>query len=295
MTSYTNQHPSSSGLAAISVTPDIRIFYDVIPPLPVDPQRPILVLSNSLAATISLWDEFIAAFANTHTIVRYDARFHGASPLSRDADFDYTDGAKMEDLADDVIALLDHLKIHSPVGAFIGLSIGAGVGVVLASRYPLRFNRFVIVGTRLHSTPDDAKRFQQRIESINSRGVQAQAEQSVERWFGGEWIRANPNRSTAIVNMVASTSVQGFTASVGALQTLDLRGNIASIKEAGHGRKLLFVVGEKDAPLVQEETRWLAAEAGSEVIVVGGAGHIVNVEQPEKFHQVVRSYLRQSL
>ncbi|KAK7416596.1 hypothetical protein QQX98_005067 [Neonectria punicea] len=295
MASSTNHHPSSSGLATISVTPDIRIFYDVTPPLPVHPQRPILVLSNSLAATTALWDDFVGAFANTHTIVRYDARFHGASPLSHNADFDYTDGIKMKDLADDVIALLDHLKIQSPVEAFIGLSIGAGVGVVLASQYPSRFNRFVIVGTRSHSAPGDAERFQQRIESINSQGVQAQAEQSIQRWFSGEWILANPERATAVVDMVASTSVQGFTASVGALRTLDLRGNIANIKEAGHGKKLLFVVGEKDAPLVQEETRWLAAKAGSEVIVIPGAGHIVNVEQPGKFHQVVQAYIQQSL
>ncbi|KAF5010118.1 hypothetical protein FDECE_3704 [Fusarium decemcellulare] len=285
---------TTTGLANISNDPGISLFYDITPALPIDPHRPVLVLSNSLAATVGLWDEFVASFKSTHTIIRYDARFHGKSPLSN-GDFDYAKGQTIEDLADDVIKLLDSLQVLGPVEAFIGLSIGAGVGVVLAARHASRFKRFIIVGTRSHGTPTDAERFQARIDAIKSLGVQAQAQESLERWFDADWIAANPARSAAIVDIAATTPVEGFVASVAALKSLDVRPYAREVSTRGDGKKLLFVVGEKDAPVVVDDTRQLAQAAGSEVVVVPGAGHIVNVQQPERFHELVRNYLQSSI
>ena len=39
------------------------------------------------------------------------------------------------------------------------------------------------------------------------------------------------------------------------------------------------------------DTKALAEIAGSRVVVVKEAGHIVNVQQPERFHEVIRSKL----
>ena len=204
-------------------------------------------------------------------------------------------GVTRDYAAEDVIALIDSLGITDPVEAFIGLSIGAGVGVVLASQYPSRFNRFIIVGTRSHGAPSDAERFQERIKHMKLHGPQVQAQQSLERWFDADWISANPERAAAIVDMIVATPIEGFTVSVSALTTMELREHIRAVKESVNGKRLLFVVGEKDAPLVREETQWLAEQAGSEIVVVLGAGHIVNVQQPERFHEIVRNYLQTSI
>lgn len=286
--------PSSTGFAVVSTSPDIRIFYSVTSSLPIDPSRPVIVLSNSLAATTELWDAFTAEFSSTHTIVRYDARFHGQSPLSTTDNFDYKKGHSIDDLADDVIKVLDTLGITDSPPTFIGLSIGGGVGVSLAARYPSRFSSFIIVGSRSHAAPGDTARMAERADFCRSHGARAQAEQSVERWFGKAWPAASAeNKATAtkVADIVVQTPVEGFEASAAALNKMDLRGQAASIKQQGDGGRVLFVVGANDGPLVVDESRQLAETTGSHLEVVEDCGHIVNVQQPDKFHAIVREWL----
>jgi pimeloyl-ACP methyl ester carboxylesterase len=72
---------TSSGLVPLPSDPSVSIYYSVDGPS--DGSKPIIALSNSLAATTHLWDDFVATFRDEYTIVRYDARFHGNSPLSK--------------------------------------------------------------------------------------------------------------------------------------------------------------------------------------------------------------------
>ncbi|CAK7223155.1 hypothetical protein SCUCBS95973_005082 [Sporothrix curviconia] len=300
--------PSTTGFATVSTQPDVRLFYSVTPPaLPLDPARPVIVLSSSLAASTELWDAFTAAFAPTHTIVRYDARFHGRSPLSSTSDYDYKTGHTIDDLADDVIVVLDTLGIgaqHAP--AFVGLSIGGGVGVSLAARYPDRFGSFVIVGTRSHAAPGDAARMAERAAFYKTHGARAQAEQSVVRWFGTTWPSASPaNAAKAkhVADIVEQTPLEGFVASAAALNRMDLREQAAAIgkrqrqspsaTEGNRNNKtnVLFVVGADDGALVVAESKQLAAAAGSPLEVVAECGHIVNVQQPARFHELVRAWI----
>ena len=291
----TPSHPASStGFAAVSTSPDVRLFYSVTPALPLNPARPVVVLSNALAATASLWDAFVAEFSRSHTVVRYDARFHGQSPLSSTADYDYTAGHSIDDLADDVIAILDTLQISS-ADAFVGLSIGGGVGVSLAARYPERFGAFVIVSTRSHaSLPDDADRFTERISVYREQGAQAQAEQTVLRWFGADWVAANQDTADHVTESVAQTPVEGILSSTAALTRLDLREQAAAIgrrHRQGQPRNVLFVAGANDAQQVRTESQQLATAAASPLTLVPNSGHIVSVQQPARFHDIVRAWL----
>ncbi|OAA54252.1 hypothetical protein SPI_08871 [Niveomyces insectorum RCEF 264] len=54
---------------------------------------------------------------------------------------------------------------------------------------------------------------------------------------------------------------------------------------------MLYVVGAQDNALVVDESRALAAATGSRLEVVPACGHIVNVQQPEAFHALVRAWL----
>ncbi|CAK7236356.1 hypothetical protein SBRCBS47491_009610 [Sporothrix bragantina] len=290
---------STTGFATVSTQPDIRLFYSVTPALPFDPARPVIVLSNSLAASTELWDAFTAAFALTHTIVRYDARFHGRSPLSTTPDFDYKAGHSIDDLADDVIVVLDTLGVsaqHAP--AFVGLSVGGGVGVSLAARYPTRFASFVIVGSRSHAAPGDAARMAERAAFYESHGARAQAEQSIVRWFGTEWPTLSPDneaKAKHVADIVEQTPLEGFLASAAALNNMDLREQVVAIGKRqsteGNKKNVLFVVGSDDGALVVAESKQLAAVAGSPLEVVAECGHIVNVQQPARFHELVRAWI----
>ncbi|MGW7369599.1 alpha/beta fold hydrolase [Streptomyces sp. NPDC054841] len=72
-------------------------------------------------------------------LVRYDARGHGRSTgAAVDTDYTYVS------LADDLLALLDHLDADQPVNA-IGASMGCATVLHAAVRAPERFGRLVLL------------------------------------------------------------------------------------------------------------------------------------------------------
>lgn len=278
---------SRSGLVPVSNDGDIQIFYQTDGPL--DGTRPIVLLSNSLAASIHLWDGLVAEFSESVSFVRYDSRFHGRSPLSQDPEFDYNAGHSMDELAQDVILLLNHLQINR-VQLAVGLSIGAGVVLIAGTNEPQRFEHILVVGTRAQSPPGAGKAFDDRIVFARERGTQALARQSLERWFPASWIENNPTKASDLETMVGDQNLSGYIASVSALRALDLYPAARKSRDKHLGGLFTFIAGEKDDDIPDESKR-LAEIAGSRLIIIPNTGHIVNVQSPEVFHNMVRDAL----
>jgi pimeloyl-ACP methyl ester carboxylesterase len=96
---------------------------------------PVLVLSNSLGTTLAIWDEQAPALSERFRLLRYDHRGHGGSPVPPGP-------YKIEDLARDVLVLLDRLEVER--FSFCGLSIGGMVGMWLVGEAPERFESLVL-------------------------------------------------------------------------------------------------------------------------------------------------------
>ena len=80
---------------------------------------PPLLMSNSLGATLEMWEPQMAALAPRFRVVRYDTRGHGGSEVPRGP---YT----IDDLGNDALGLLDALGIAR--AHFCGLSWAARSG-----------------------------------------------------------------------------------------------------------------------------------------------------------------------
>jgi len=54
----------------------------------------------------------------------------------------------------------------------------------------------------------------------------------------------------------------------------------------------LLVVGDRDSPVIRRIVDTLATSiAGSDVVVIRGAGHMVNMERPSEFNRVLLDFL----
>lgn len=276
-----------TGFVSVSSTSNIRLYYSVDGPL--DASRKIIVLSNSLAATTHLWDDLTSVFDKEYSIIRYDMRFHGQSPLPTDKNFDYAAGHSMEDLADDLIALLDHLSVRK-VSLAVGLSIGAGVVLIAGARNPDRFEHVLVAGTKARAPPGADALYDARIEFGRENGSFALGQQSVRRWFPEEWIRENPEKAATIERIVGGQSMSGFTASAAALRQLDLWPIVRHIGARGDGSRFTFVAGEHDSDIPQDSAL-LANASGSNVVIIKNAGHIVHIQQPEVIYGIIKKTL----
>ncbi|MCB5179005.1 alpha/beta fold hydrolase [Streptomyces antimicrobicus] len=102
-------------------------------------------------------------------LVRYDARGHGRS-TGRAVAADYTYAS----LADDLLALLDHLRATGPVDA-IGASMGCGTVLHAAVRAPARFSRLVLLlpPTAWETRPAYARANRSAADTVEREGADA--------------------------------------------------------------------------------------------------------------------------
>ena len=243
------------------------------------PDRPAVVLSNSLGSTHRMWDAQLDALNEHFTVVRYDTRGHGASPVPAGP-------YSIDDLTDDLIALLDRLDIER--AHIVGLSLGGMTALRLAARNPERVGRMALLCTAAHLPPAHAWR--ERAALVRAQGSAAVAAAVVSRWFTAAHLTARPDIRDHYQQMVAATPPQGYAACCEAIAEHDVRQDLSGI-----GAPTLAIAGADDIatpPACLEEIA--AAVPGSKLLVVEHAAHLANAEQPDIITPALIAHLEQS-
>ena len=238
---------------------------------------PWLVLSNSLATNLSMWDEQAAALKRSFHVLRYDQRGHGGTdaPAGR-----YT----FDLLIADALGLLDALAI--PHAHFGGLSMGGATALGLAVRHADRIDRAIICDSGCASTPASSQQWEERIAAARKGGMEAMVDSTMARWFPPEIITANPPYLDKVRAMIRATPVEGFIGCAAALANHDFRSAVATAT-----RPLLFVVGEKDGPQPAAMRDMHQKVPSSRYVELPGAGHISNMDRPALFTKAIAEFL----
>jgi 3-oxoadipate enol-lactonase len=235
-----------------------------------DEAAPVLVLANSLAATLEMWDAQVPALTERFRTLRYDHPGHGYSGA------DEIDG--IESLARGVLQLLDDLELERV--SFCGLSIGGAVGMRLALDAPTRFERLVLACTSARFGPPEF--WQQRADLVRAEGVAAVADVVLERWFTPAFPDVQRFRE-----MFLATDDETYAQCCEAIRDWDARDALHVV------RSPTLVISAADDPSTPPEHQALIAEAipGARLETIPGARHLANVEFPEPFNRAVLSFL----
>jgi len=238
---------------------------------------PWLVLLNSLATDLHMWDEQAEQLRDRYRVLRYDQRGHGLTeaPPGR-----YT----FELLIDDIIALMDALGVKR--AHWCGISMGGATGMGAVQKHPDRFDRLIICDTPGQSTPATAAQWEERIASAQKGGMQAQLESTIARWFPSETVKANPPHLDKLRKMIMNTPVNGFVGGSAALANHDFRPGMRGVK-----RPVLYMCGEKDGHNAATMRLMQQEFPASKYIELPGAGHISNMDQPALFIKAAREFL----
>ena len=239
---------------------------------------PVVVLSNSLGTTHRMWDAQLAAFEDRFRVVRYDTRGHGASPVP---DGPYA----IDDLADDLVALLDRLGVER--AHLVGLSLGGMTAMRVAARDPERVDRLVLLCTGIQLPP--ASSWTDRAATVRAHGSGAVAEAVVQRWFTPAFLTAHPDVRSASEAMVARTPAEGYAGCCEAIATLDLHDDLASITAA-----TLAIAGADDPATPPAMLEEIAAQVkNGHLLVVSRAAHLANAERPDIITPAIIEHLEQ--
>ncbi|MGJ8595013.1 3-oxoadipate enol-lactonase [Sulfitobacter sp.] len=239
---------------------------------------PWLILSNSLGADQSMWDEQIAFLSASYKVLRYDTRGHGQSDVPNGP---YT----FDDLVGDVIGLMDALSIET--AHFMGLSMGGMTGLGLALRHPDRITKVVCADGRADAPAPFVGMWDQRMAAVKEGGLEAIADGTLGSWLTEDWRAANPARTKSVRDMVTATNVDGYVACCKALQKLDYLKSLGDVKIP-----VLFVGGSEDVGASPETMGAMAAATpGGRYVEIANAAHVANINAPEAFNDAIKGFL----
>ena len=242
---------------------------------------PVVVLSHSLAANLSMWDWQMPVLEDFR-VVRYDTRGHGGTdaPVG-----EYT----LEMLADDLFGFLDALNLDTV--HYVGLSMGGMIGQTAALKDQSRFLSLGLCDTSSVVPLAGKEAWTERINVARAEGMEAVMPSTIERWFSPEYQKSESGEVDKIREMIRSTPVDGFCGCCHAIMGLDLTDQLSVIT-----LPTLLVVGEDDPGTPVSAHEVIQGEiVGSELIVLPGARHFSNDEQQGAFNKAISIFLKAQL
>jgi 3-oxoadipate enol-lactonase len=259
-------------------------------------RHPAIVLLHGYPFDRSMWREQID-FLSTHgyRVVAPDLRGFGESvaqtsvcePSEIDHRLKSVPLTTMDDMARDVAALMDELKIDQAVVG--GLSMGGYVALEFAKLFPARLDGLVLAGTRAPADSEQERqaRFQQ-VEQMFAKGMSGIAEASLPKLLAPWTLAEKPEVVARIREMILRSDPKGASAAQRGMAARrdysdDLPGiNVPTLVIVGRDDPIRPVA---DAEFMHDRIR------ESRLEIIEDAAHMTNMEQPEVFNAALLNFL----
>jgi pimeloyl-ACP methyl ester carboxylesterase len=253
---------------------DIEMAYDDVG------SGPVVVLLHGYPFNRSMWREQSEALSASNRVITPDLRGHGATSVTSEL-------ATMEEMARDVLALLDKLGINRITLG--GLSMGGYVTLAFYRRFPLRVRALILADTRPQADTPDAKRNrEEQAQKILKEGMESIVDDFLKKVLTPATISEKPETVARVREMITKTDPQG---AANALRGMAARPNQTDFLEAIFVPALILVGSEDqltpptDAELMHRQIR------GSRISIMESAAHLSNLERPIEFNLALRSFL----
>lgn len=264
--------PPENSVASVDVD-GLRIAYEL------EGKGPPLVFLHGFFGDHRVWRHQLD-LADQFTVVAWDAPGCGGSSLPPPS-------FQMADYADTLARFIGSLGLARP--HLVGNSFGGTLALELAIRHPTIARSLVPANSYAGwsgSFPQEvvATRLSQSLPDL-----ELPAEQVVAKWIPAFVTTAAPASAVEELGTIISDfDPDGMRVMIRALAEADLRQGLSGIT-----LPTLLIWGGQDvrSPIsVGEDLR--ARIPGSRLVVIDGAGHLSQVEAPERFNAEVRAFLR---
>ncbi|MFM7705525.1 MAG: alpha/beta fold hydrolase, partial [Rubrivivax sp.] len=242
---------------AEAVVAGVRIHYEI------EGQGPPLVLTAGQGTGPEARAAWLGGLARSHRVLSYDQRGTGRSERTRQ-------GQSMQELSDDIVALMDHAGIER--AHVVGVSTGTGKATALAARHPERVERLVLAAPWTHA---DASL--QTLQAMRKAAARTMPPDHYVHFnalliYPPEYRRANAARFQAPAEqaLLAPQDAPGIAARLDAILAFDARPLYGVL------RCPTLVVGARDDLVMPCWHAREAAEriAGARLALLDGGGHL---------------------
>ena len=166
---------------------------------------PPLFLIHGIGAARDVWRFVTPALTEHFTVVSYDLRGHGTSPMP-DGEFG------LEDLVKDLERVRERAGFEQ--AHFAGHSLGGMIGPAYARAHPGRVLSLGLLSTAAGRTEDDSAKVWAVVRAMEDKGIEQVLETLVERWYTDAFVDARPDvvqrRLRQVVDMDAGVFMNVF-------------------------------------------------------------------------------------
>ena len=241
----------------------VNLYYEV------HGDGPVLLLSHGYSATSEMWRDQVATLSRSHKVIVWDMRGHGRSDSPNDQS-EYSHEKSVDDMAE----LLDVVGVERAIVA--GLSLGGYMSLAFHLAHPERVRALIIIDTGPGFKSDDAR------QRWNAHALEILSKLAAE---GLSYLSSTTRERSTSSHQSADGLMR---AALGMLTQRD-----ASVIKSLPNIKVptLIVVGENDVQFHNAANYMAEKIPKARKIVIPGAGHAVNIDQPVIFNKAVCDFL----
>ena len=229
---------------------------------------PAILLSHGYGATMRMWDGQVAAFAERWRLILWDMRGHGQSGDPRDPAA-YSQALSVADM----IAVLDACGVERAIIG--GLSLGGVMSLAFHLAHPERMRALMLFDTGPgFRNPETRRQWNSRAEA-RARELE---EKGLPESVGGAETRLGHHRSAqGLAGAARGMLAQHDSSLIDSLPTIAVPS--------------LVLVGADDRHFLAAADYMAGKIPGATKVVIPGAGHAANLDQPELFNRAVADFL----
>lgn len=237
--------------------------------------KPPLILLHGLTADGACWTPIAHALEEEFDVIMPDARGHGKSSVP-------AYGYRYEDHADDVVGLIKALKLSPTV--LLGHSMGGMTAAVVASRRP-NVLRGLVLADPTFLSPEVQREVRDSDVADQHRRM---LNMSVDELVADAQAR-HPNRPGETLELFARARLRTSMAAFDVLTPPlpDYKALMSRIDVPS-----LLVIADKGVVSSGVAGELRRINPGLKVDMIHEAGHGLHMDQPERFADVVKSFLR---
>jgi pimeloyl-ACP methyl ester carboxylesterase len=229
----------------------------------------------------SMWAPQATALTEAgYRVVAADLRGYG--------DSDVVPGKTLlSDFAEDLAGVLDHLGVRRAVVA--GVSMGGQIAMDFHLRHTDRVAGLVLADTSPIAETDEGKAFRNALaDRLLAEGMAGYAAEVIDKMIAPRHVTGLPEVAEHVLGMMHGTDPAGAAAALrGRAERPDYRDTLRTVRVP-----TLLLVGADDTytPVAQAELMQ-ALVPGAALAVIDDAAHLPNLEQPQRFNDVLLRFL----
>ncbi|HEX6165116.1 MAG TPA: alpha/beta fold hydrolase [Vicinamibacterales bacterium] len=241
-----------------------------------------LVLLHAFPIGANLWEPQIKSIPKGWRLITPDLRGFGGS-----TELDSVSALSIADYAEDVVDLLEELGIERAVIG--GCSMGGYAALALYQAHPEIFDGLVLANTRAGAdSPESRANRRNMLALVDREGPSGVAREMMPKLLGKTTHETKPDAEANVRRLIKQQSPIGIRAAIHRMMHRpDSTALLARVSVP-----TLVVTGAEDEMIPVEESRRIASGIrGAKLVIIPGAGHLANLEQPEAFNTALNEFL----